>query len=165
MLAADLILEGIAVANYVNVGAVDQHLRRARAAVIVRGHDEAVSPSAHHGEQVALRALSHLTLAREEIAALANRTDDVRGHGLAGLAAIDRNNRVIGLVQHRTNQIVHRAVDYDEALHVGMLVVKHQRHQHARVAKHYASRLGDNLEPKTREWLLEPPRLLTTRGG
>ena len=161
--AADQIFETVALADDVNVGAVDENLGRARTAVVVRRHDEAVSAGAHHGEQVALRGFSHLTLAREEIAALADWADDVRRHGLARLAAIDGNDRVVGLVEHRTNQVVHCAVDNDKALHVGFFIVEHARHQHARVANHHASRLGDYLEPEVLDWLQERVRVLRRR--
>src|SRR5208337_4405078 len=100
MFAANLVLKTVAVANHVNVGTVDEDFGRARTAVVIRRHHEAVGSCAHHREQVALLRLGHLTLAREEIAALANRTDDVRGYGLTRLVAIDGNDLVIRLVEH-----------------------------------------------------------------
>ena len=164
MFAAHQILEAIALANHVHVGAIDQDLRRARAAVVVRRHHEAVRARAHHGEQVAVRRLGHLTLAREEIAALAYRPHHVGGHDLAAPARRSTGRiSMVGLVEHRPNQIVHRAVDHDEALHVGFLDVEHARHQHAGVADHHAARLGDYLEPEARDRLQQRVRVFRGR--
>src|SRR5580704_5659195 len=160
MFAPNLILEAIAVSDNMHVCAIDHDFGRARAAVVVRRHHESISTGTHHREQVALSRLGHLTLAREEIAALAYRPHDIRGHGFAGLRAIYRDDLVIRLVEHRPNQIVHRAVDNDEALHVGLLVIKDARHQHACVADHHASRLGDNLEPEPCDRFQQRVRIL-----
>ena len=56
---------------------------------------------------------------------------------------------MIGLVEHRPDQVVHRAVNHDEALDVGLLDVKHARHERAGVADQHAAGLDNQLQPET----------------
>ena len=67
------------------------------------------------------------------------------------------------LVEHRANQVVHRSVNHDEALHVGFLVVQHARHQHARIADHHAARLRNYLETEPANRLQERHRVFRRR--
>ena len=72
-------LESYPIANHVNLGAVDQHFGGARTAVVVRRHHEAVSTGTHHGNKIARIERRQVAFAREEIAALAYRADDISG--------------------------------------------------------------------------------------
>src|SRR6267154_6843211 len=155
MFAANLVLESVALADHMRVGAVDQNFGYARTAVVVRGHHKSIRARAHHREQVARPRLRHLTFAREEIAALADRADHINGHRLAGLAPIDGSDFVVRLVQDGANQIVHRAIDHNEALDVGFFVIEHPRDEHSRVTDDHASGFGYYLEPESGNRLQE----------
>ena len=74
-LAANDIFKTVAFANHMGFGAIDQNLGRARPAVVVRRHHEAVCASAHHRQQIARVGLRQVALAREKISALAYRAD------------------------------------------------------------------------------------------
>src|SRR5215469_9151618 len=146
LFAADDVLKIVALANHVRHGVIDENLGRARTAVVVRCHHEAVRTRAHQCEQVAGLWFGEFPCKREKISTLAYRSDHVGHDRITEVAAIDRANLVISLVQHWPDKIVHRAVDNDEALHVGFLDVEHARHEDARVADQPPSGLDYYLE-------------------
>src|SRR6266853_953071 len=132
-------------------GTVDDHLGRAGPAIVVRRHHEAVGAGTHHSQQVAGLRLGQVALTRKEVAALAYRADDIGGNDASYRARNHVPNIVKGLVQHGPDQVIHRTVDYDKALDVGLLDVEYARHQDTRVADQHAPRLDDQLEAEALE--------------
>src|SRR5207253_5195478 len=105
-LAADQVLERLALPYNVVARTVNQHGRGTGPRVVVRGHHVAVGAGAHDGEEVAGRGLLELAVPGEEVAALAYRPHDVGDDG-GSAARTYRLDRLVGAVERRPHEIVH----------------------------------------------------------
>ena len=76
-LAADEVVSRLPFADETEPVAAHQHLRRERARVVVRSHHETVGAGAHERREFAFVELRQLAILREEVAAFADRPDDV----------------------------------------------------------------------------------------
>ncbi len=99
----------------------------------------------------------HPPVERQIIAGLADRPDDV-GDDLrrAGPRRPDRLHLVMGVIERRTDEIVHRRVDDDEGFGLAALDVEHPRHQNAGVADDQPARLENEARTPS-----SPSRALT----
>jgi hypothetical protein len=134
----------LAAADQVDLVAIDQHLGRAAARVVVRGHREAIGAGRHHGQQVA-RFDGQLAVARQPVARFADRADQV----VLDRGAVARHHRLDvhpGLVQGRARHVVHGGVDHAEVLLFARLQEFHRHQQHAGIADDRAARLEDHLD-------------------
>ena len=84
-----------------------------------------------------------LAIARQEVAGLADRADDVGHDGRAGSASVTGQIGVIRVVKRGPDEVVHGRVDDDEVLDLAVLEVEHLRQEDTGVADDDAARLAD----------------------
>jgi len=131
---------GFAAADEAGGAAADQDLRGAAAGVVVRSQGHAVGAGVEQGDQVADGERRHLAVAREHVAALADRPDDIPCARLS-IARMDRLDAVIRAIERRPNQLAHAGVEHRKLPAVGVsLRIHHPRDQRARVADDSAAR-------------------------
>ena len=114
--------DGLAVADDVIAFTVDKNFSGSRSTVVVAGHRETVSSRASHAEPFTSLNFRELTVAREEITGLTDRTDDIdlvrgrtgRSHGL---------DRMPCVVERGSDRVVHAGVD-DHELFPSVLLVE-----------------------------------------
>ena len=151
--AADQVVEALALADDVISSPSTSTSGGLRMRIVVRRHGEAVGAGAHDREQIAALRPADLAVLGEEIAALANRPDDVGDDVCSALRLHHRLNRLIGAVERRADQIVHAAVDDDEFLVVGFFEVQDFGEQDAGVADDDPARLQDQRDIETLQTL------------
>ena len=78
MFGPDEVFESLPPADVAEGAPLDQDLGRPRAEVVVGGHRESVGTRIENSEQVSFRRLRDFHVAREEVARLADRPDDIR---------------------------------------------------------------------------------------
>src|SRR5947207_14335849 len=162
-LAADQILERLAFPYNVVARTVNQDSRGTRPRVVVRRHHVTVRTRAHDRQQVAGPDLLELAVLGEEVAALAHGPDDV-GDDRGAAARPHGLDRLVGAVERRSDEVVHRAVDHDEPPGSGVLPIEDLRHEHPRVADHGPPRLQHERAIETPAPRLDRGRVLGRRG-
>jgi hypothetical protein len=145
-LAADQVLDALALPHDVIAPAVDEDGGGARPRVVVGGHHETIRAHAHHRQHVARLDGCQGTVPGEEVAALADRPDDVDGPGGAGARRADRPDLLVRVVQGGADEVVHRGVDDHEPPHRTVLQVEHPGEERAGVADERPPGLDDDGE-------------------
>src|SRR5690606_35626015 len=85
--AGEEVVEGLARSYDVCRSSIDEDLGGKRAGIVVGSHDEAIGAGAHQGDRFAGLKVGQLAVLAEEVAAFADRTDDIDLHPLlAGFA-------------------------------------------------------------------------------
>ena len=125
--------------------AVDQHFGDERAGIVGRGHHRAIGAGRHHGEQVAFLDALDAAVLGDEIAALADRADNVGGDRRQ-VRVLDRLDLVMGFVERRPDQIVHRRIDDDEGL-VALFHIFDAGDEDAGIADDQPARLKHQFDP------------------
>src|ERR1700753_679715 len=110
------------------MAALDKDLGRTDAGVVVRAEAHAVRTGVEQSDEIACAKLFNLAVAREEVAALADRTHDVDDL-LRSVLADNGNDLVMRAVERWPNEVVHRGVGDDEALRTVLLGVENTREQ------------------------------------
>src|ERR1019366_3459943 len=82
----------------------------------------------------------------EEIARFADWTDDVNDLGFARLWLSKWLDRVVGVVEGRPNQVIHRRVDDDELLRSIFFAIENLGDQRAGLANQKANGLAQELK-------------------
>src|SRR4051812_14049945 len=97
-----------------------------------------------HGDEIAGAEVLELSIEREKVAALANRTDDVDTR--APFDGINCLNSVVRFVVRRPQQIGHAGIDDEQFLPAAALPIQYAADQHRRVPYHESARLDDELQ-------------------
>ena len=119
--------------------AVDQHLGRPWAGVVVGGHGGTIGAGRQNGQH-RIRGQGQRALPGQPIATLAHRTHHVGGHHgrIPGVHYLDA---VVGLVQRRSHQVVHGGIHHRKMLALVVLQVFQAGQQQPGVAHQCAAKL------------------------
>src|SRR3954471_9451514 len=100
----------------------------------------------------------------EEIAALADRSDDI--HSLqASTAANHRHNVMVRIVECRADQVVHASIYHQKLLTAILLAIDDAREQHAGAADQRPARLKQQVIARSRQWLQDGLGVFLRNGG
>ena len=144
-----------ALSNHSKLSSPHQNFGRPRARIVVRGLHKSIGPGRAYRQDLARSRIGHFPLTRQEIARLANRSDDI-GEDSWAVRSHNRYDLVMRLVKRGANQVVHRRVDDDELFLAAPLAVKDRREQNARRAHDRAARFEHQLEVLAAQSLGEP---------
>ena len=132
-----------------------QHLGDQRPGVVGAGLNRAIGARRHGGDQVTRLELRQLAGLRQIVARFAHRTNDVGGHGILALRFIHRNDLVVGVIECRADQVVHRRILNDEMLFGSVLHIDNARHQDAGIGGDHAAGLHHIFEIQVAECALD----------
>ena len=99
----------------------------------------------------------------EEVAALADGSDDIDDLGLAGYRLLQRSDLVVAFVKGGADEIVHRRIDDLEGLRGAALFVEHLGEENARIAHHESAGLEDDAKSERLEEWDEATRVFLDR--
>ncbi len=119
---------------------------REAAASCSSSHDESVGPRAEQGDPVAGVDFGNLAVLREEVAAHADRTDDVDDLGFPGAGSLSGGDLVVAFVEGGADEVVHRRVNDLEGLRGAALFIEHLGEEDARVPDQETAGLEDDAQ-------------------
>ena len=122
-----------------------QHLGRQQTGIVARSHHRAIGTGGLHRQQIVRLQLRQHAILGQIIAAFADRSDDIGGmRRFWGTGAL-HHDIMMGLVEGRPDQIVHRRIDDDETPGRALLHIDHAGQQHAGIADQQSAGLADHL--------------------
>src|SRR5262249_12988116 len=145
---------------------LEHDLRAEGAGVVRRGHDPPVGAGEADRDQVATARERQCAREGEEVAAFAERTDEVDLRLLALVAPVfaDERDRMLGAVQDGPEKVVHAAVADYYRLVSGLLDVEDPRHEGADRADQVPAGLEDERGSELVGDVRECPRVGTEVG-
>lgn len=145
------IAHGFPAANQAVSIAFDQDLRCARAGIVVGAERHPIRTGVQQSDGIAGLQRGQFAISGKEISRLAHRTHDIDHCGGPFLVAAQRQNRVVGLIERGTNQVVHGGVGDDKCFGTVALGVQHLGQQRACLGDDEPPRLQQQLAIKTGE--------------
>src|SRR5690606_35261790 len=112
LFVGDLLLEGFAGGDEVEVSLVHQDLGGEVAGVVAAGHGEAVGAGAEEGQVFAFADFLEPALLGEAVAAFADGADDVGEEGGAAGVAMQRHDLVVAVIHGGAGEVVHGGVNH-----------------------------------------------------
>ena len=124
--------------------AIHQDFRASWTAIVRRRHHEAVRSDIEYRQQVARTHVLHLAIEGEEVAALADGSDDIRTN--AGVARLHRLDAMEGAVVRRPQQLGHTGIGDYILLSTAVFAVQHACEENACVPYDESTGLHDQLQ-------------------